>query len=147
MVPMDYESCRVLPVEQLAKYMKKQVAKHTLTVVDAIQPHGLIKSIEPEVDEWLVVTTPRLDAVGNATKLVAELGAKASIVLNEKRGTADTLALAGTDRGLDLPYQDRVTQWEGKLGAAVLQYVYGRAWKRYEKSEGIAGALKRLAGR
>ncbi len=147
LVPMDYDSCRVLPVEQLAKYLKRQVAKHTLTVVDAIQPHGLIKAIEPEVDEWLVVTTPRLDAVGNAAKLIAELGGKASIVLNEKRGAADALALAGTERGLDLPYQDRVNQWEGKLGAAVLQYVYGRAWKRYEKPEGIAGALKRLVGR
>ena len=147
LVPMDYDSCSVLPVEQLAKYLKKQVARHTLTVVDAIQPHGLIKAIEPEIDEWLVVTTPRLDAVGNASKLVAQLGAKASIVLNEKRGTADALALAGTERGLDLPHQDRVNQWEGKLGAAILQYVYGRAWKRYGKPEGIAGALKRLVGR
>jgi len=147
LVPMDYDSCSLLPVEQFGKYLKKQIAKHTLTVVDTVWPHGLLDAVKPEVDEWLVVTTPRLDAVGNAVKLAGELGGKATIVLNQKRGTADALALSGTERGLDLPFVDRVNQWEGRLGAMVLQHVYGPAWKTYEKPEGIGQALRRLVRR
>ena len=85
MVPMDYDNCSLLPAEQFGKYLKRQMAKHVLTVVDTTWPHGLIEAIREEVDEWLVVTTPRLDAVGNANKLVHELGTKAAIVLNERR--------------------------------------------------------------
>lgn len=148
LVPMDYDNCRLLPAEQFGKYLKKQMAKHVLTIVDTTWPHGLIEAIQEEVDDWLVVTTPRLDAVENANKLSRELGAKATIVLNQKRGTADRLALAGIERGLDLPYVERVDLWEGKLGRQLLLHVYGPAWRKYEKPENIFAAVGRyFAGR
>ena len=143
LVPMDYDNCRLLSPEEFGKYLKKQIAKHVLTVVDTTWPHGLVHSIQEEVDQWLVVATPRLDAVENATKLVKELGAKGTIVLNQKRGSGDSLALTGIERGLDLPYVDRVDQWEGKLGRQLLLYVYGSAWREYEKPENIFAAFGR----
>jgi hypothetical protein len=147
LIPMDYDNCRLMPAEQIGKYLKRQMANHVLTVVDTIWPHGLIESIQDEVDEWLVVTTPRLDAIENANKLVKELGAKASIVLNQKRGPVDRLALAGIERGLDLPYMERVDQWQGKLGAQLLLHVYGPAWRNYDKPKNIADAVGRYFAR
>ncbi len=146
LVPMDYDNCRLLSPEEFAKYFKKQIAKHVLTVVDTTWPHGLIRSVQEQVDQWLVVTTPRLDAIENANKLAKELGARAAIVLNQKRGTGDSLALSGMERGLDLPYVDRVDQWEGKLGRQLLLYVYGSAWREYEKPKNIFAALGRYLG-
>jgi hypothetical protein len=147
LVPMDYDSCRLMPAEQFGKYLRKLMAKHVLTVVDTTWPHGLVESIQDEVDEWLVVTTPRLDAVENANKLCKELGAKATVVLNQKRGAVDRLALAGTERGLDLPVVDRVDLWEGKLGGRLLLHVYGPAWRKYEKPQNVLASIGRYLGR
>ena len=147
MMPMDYDNCRLLPPEEFGKYFKRHMAKHVLTVVDTTWPHGLVRSIQDEVDQWLVVATPRLDAVENARKLEVELGAKASVVLNQKRGPGDSMALAGVDRGLDLPYVDRVDEWSGRLGRELLNYVYGSAWREYERSENVFAALGRYLGR
>jgi hypothetical protein len=147
LIPMDYDNCRLLPPEEFGKYLKKQMAKHVLTVVDTTWPHGLVRSIQGDVDQWLVVTTPRLDAIENASKLSQELGAKAAPILNLKRGMGDRLALAGMEVGLELPYVDRVDQWDGKLGRQLLLYVYGSAWREYDKSENILTALGRHLGR
>ena len=143
LVPMDYENCRLLPPEEFGKYYKRQVANHVLTVVDTTWPHGLVRAIQDEVDQWLVVATPRLDAVENAKKLQLELGAKATIVFNQKRGAGDSLSLAGMERGLDLPYVNRVDEWSGKLGGKLLDFVYGSAWREYDKSENFITALGR----
>jgi hypothetical protein len=148
LIPMDYDNCHMLPVEEIGKFLKRQMANHRLTVVDTIWKHGLIGSIQDEVDQWLVVTTPRLDAIENAKKLQLELGLKATVLLNQKRGAGDSLAMAGMERGLDLPYMDRVDQWTGKLGKDLLRYVYGPAWREYEKSENVFASLGRyLTGR
>jgi hypothetical protein len=146
LIPMDYDNCRLLPPEEFGKYLKKQMAKHVLTVVDTTWPHGLVRSIQEEVDQWLVVASPRLDATENANKLVKELGAKAAFILNMKRGMGDSLALAGMERELELPYVDRVDEWDGKLGKQLLLYVYGPAWREYE-SKNIFARLGRYFGR
>lgn len=143
LVPMDYENCRLLPPEEFGKYFKRQMANHVLTVVDAVWPHGLIRSIHDDVDQWLIVATPRLDAVENAKKLQLELGAKATTVFNQKRGAGDSLALAGMERGLDLPYVNRVDEWSGRLGGELLNFVYGSAWREYDKPENFIAALGR----
>jgi hypothetical protein len=144
LVPMDYENCSLLPMEQFARYLKRQMANHVLTVVDTIWPHGLIEAIQPDIDRWLVVTTPRVDAVENAKKLVEELGVRASIVLNQKRGTGDSLALSGMERELDLPYAERVDLWEGKLASQLLEHIYGPVWKQYEQKGTLLDRLKGL---
>jgi len=146
-VPMDYDNCRLLPPEEFGKYLKRQMARHVLTVIDATWPHGLIQPIQDDVDQWLVVASPRLDAVENAKKLAGELGAKAALVLNKKRGLGDSMALAGITTDLELPYMDRVDQWEGRLGKSLLLYVYGAAWREYEKPENPIAALRRYLGR
>ena len=143
LVPMDYENCRMLPPEEFGKYFKRQMANHVLTVVDAVWPHGLIRSIHDDVDQWLIVATPRLDAVENAKKLQLELGARATTVFNQKRGAGDSLALAGMERGLDLPYVNRVDEWSGRLGRELLNFVYGSAWREYDKPENFIAALGR----
>ena len=147
LIPMDYDNCRLLPPEEFGKYLKRQMAKHVLTVVDTTWPHGLVRSIQGEVDQWLVVACPRLDAIENANKLTQELGSKAAFILNLKRGMGDNLALAGIERQLELPYVDRVDQWDGKLGKQLLLYVYGPAWREYEKPKNIFTALGRYLGR
>jgi len=147
LIPMDYDNCRLLPPEEYGKYLRKQMARHVLTVVDASWPHGLVQSIREELDQWLVVATPRLDAVENAKKLEPELGAKSAFILNMKRGLGDSMALAGLSADLELPVVDRVDQWEGKLGRSLLSFVYGTAWREYEKSENILAAIGRRLGR
>jgi len=147
LIPMDYDNCRLLPPEEFGKYLKKQIARHVLTVVDTTWPHGLVRSIQEEVDQWLVVASPRLDATENANKLAKELGPKAALLLNMKRGMGDRLALAGMESEIDLPYVDRVDEWDGKLGEQLLLYVYGPAWREYEKPKNIFAALSRYLGR
>jgi hypothetical protein len=147
MMPMDYDNCRLLPPEEFGKYFKKYMARHVLTIVDTTWPHGLVGSIQDDVDQWLVVASPRLDAIENAKKLKDEMGAKATIVLNAKRGAGDSLALTGIERGLDLPYLDRVDEWSGRLGRELLTYVYGAAWREYEKPQSILAAIGRYFGR
>jgi len=147
LIPMDYDNCRLLPPEEFGKYLKKQIARHVLTVVDTTWPHGLVRSIQEEVDQWLVVASPRLDATENANKLAKELGPKAALLLNMKRGMGDRLALAGMESEIDLPYVDRVDEWDGKLGEQLLLYVYGPAWREYGKPKNIFAALGRYLGR
>ena len=141
LVPMDYDNCRLLAAEDFARYLKSLMAQHVLTVVDAIWPHGLLRSIQGDVDQWFVMASPRLDAVENANKLAEELGTKASIVVNNQRGAGDSLALAGVERALSLSHTDRVDRWEGKLGRQMLDHLYGSAWKRYEKRRSIRERL------
>jgi len=147
MMPMDHDNCRLLPPEEFGKYFKKHMARHVLTIVDTTWPHGLVSSIQDEVDQWLAVATPRLDAIENAKRLKDELGPKASIVLNAKRGAGDSMALAGIERALDLPYVDRVDEWSGRLGRELLTHVYGVAWREYEKPQNILAAIGRYFGR
>lgn len=147
LIPMDYDNCSLLPPEEFGKYFRKQIARHVLTIVDTTWPHGLVRSIQDDVDQWLVTATPRLDAIENAKKLQQQLGPKASIILNQKRGAADSLALTGIERGLDLPHVDRVDEWAGKLGKPLLNYVYGPAWREYEQSQNIFASLARGFGR
>ena len=135
-IPMDYDNCRLLSIDLLRNYLKRQMAHHVLTIVDSYWPHGLIGAIEEDVDRWLVVTTPRLDAIENARKLQAELGSEAGIVLNMMDSITDNLALAGMERELDLTRLDRVDRFEGKLGKQILARIYGPAWHEFEKRAG-----------
>ena len=133
-IPMDYDNCRLLSVDLLRNYMKREMGRHVLTVVDALWPHGLIGAVEDDVDRWLIVSTPRLDAIENARMLKEELGnGGVDILLNQMGGAADGLALAGLDRMLDLSRIDRVDRFEGKLGKQVLAKVYGPAWDKFER--------------
>lgn len=135
-IPMDYAYCKVLSIDLLRKYLKREMARHVLTIVDSYWPHGLIGAVKEDVDRWFVVATPRLDAIENARKLQEELGAGAGIILNMMDSITDNLALAGMERDLDLPRLDRVDRFEGKLGKQILARAYGPAWQEFEKRAG-----------
>ena len=133
-IPMDYDNCRLLSVDLLRKYMKRQMSGHVLTIVDALWPHGLIGAVEEDINRWMIVATPRLDAIENARALKEELGNQScDILLNQMGGAADGLALAGLERIIDLSRVDRVDRFEGKLGKQILAKVYGPAWDKYER--------------
>lgn len=138
LIGMDYDSARDLSVDMLGDFLDQQIAQHTLTVLDVHWPHGLVPAIERLVDHWLVLATPRLDAIENAEKLCQELGAKSALVVNQDSGLANRLALSNSDAALRLPRVPHADALEGnKLGEAVLRWVYGdRAWtQRYNRSK------------
>ena len=143
LVPMDYRHCRDLPIALVEKHLKQQIAEHVLTVVDTCWPHALVSTIENEIDQWLVVATPRADTIANADALKKEeLNHKAVIILNQKRGGGDMVATMGWKRALDLPYIQQPDRFEGKLARPILEEVYGPDnWKRYERPKTI---LERL---
>lgn len=143
-VPMDYENCRDLSVQLIGKYLKEQLARHVLTVVDAHFPHALLDAVREEIDHWYVVTTPRPDAVENARKLKDELGRRASVILNQK-GTLDGIALTGIERALDLPDVGQADRFEGELGKPILAETYGeKNWRQYEPN--LATRISRALG-
>jgi hypothetical protein len=140
LVPMDYDNARDLSIQLLGKYLKDVMREHVLCVIDAHWPHALIGAVRDEIDRWYVVATPRPDAVDNAQKLAAELGPKASIIMNQKGGVVDSLALSGIERALELPVVKEADRFNGKLGAKVLMHTYGEGtWGVYEPKKMFSG--------
>jgi len=133
LVPMDYENCQDLTMGFINHYVKKQRANHVLTVIDSQWPHGLVGAVKDEVDQWLLVAAPRLGAVENAEKLRGELNPHASVIVNQNGGAFDSLALAGRERALTLPRVKNPDRFDGELGKKVLEWLYGKTWKQYEK--------------
>jgi hypothetical protein len=136
--PMDYDKMRSLSMEQVGRYCRQQMSHHVLTIVDTIWPHGLVSAIGQEVDLWVVLSTPRVDAIENARKLQQELATdygsnRVILAVNKMGGMAAMLALMGTRRELELP---QVKQSEmlfgGRLGKQVLTYLYNSVWKDLE---------------
>ena len=146
LVPMDYDNSRDLSIQLLGKYLKDIMREHVLTVIDAHWPHALIGAVRDEIDRWYVVATPRPDAVENATKLAAELGPKASVLLNQKGGMVDSLALSGIERAVELPVIKEADRWNGELGKRVLYHTYGHGtWGQYEPQGFFEGFRKRFS--
>jgi hypothetical protein len=146
LVPMDYDNSRDLSIQLLGKFLKDVMREHVLTVIDAHWPHALIGAVRDEIDRWYVVATPRPDAVENAEKLAAELGPKASVVLNQKGGMVDTLALSGIERAVELPRIKEPDRWGGSLGRKVLLHTYGEGtWGAYEPAGFMSGFRQRMS--
>lgn len=135
LIPMEYETARDLSLDLVREFLKKQMSDHILTIVDAQWPHGLLPAVQDFVDRWLIVATPRVDAVANADKLRSELKDRAFVALNQRSGLVDNLALSGFQKDLDLPRVGRPEAFEGKqLGEAILQWLYGKpAWAKYSQ--------------
>ena len=134
LVPMDYDNSRDLSIQLLGKYLKDIMREHVLTVIDSHWPHALIGAVRDEIDRWYVVGTPRPDAMDNAEKLASELGPKAVILLNQKGGLGDSLALQGIQRAIEVPVEREPDRFTGKLGKRVLMHTYGEpTWGQYEE--------------
>ncbi|MCB0215469.1 MAG: hypothetical protein H6648_04840 [Caldilineae bacterium] len=146
LVPMDYDNSRDLSIQLLGKYLKDVMREHVLTVIDAHWPHALIGAVRDEIDRWYVVCTPRPDAVDNAEKLAAELGAKAAILLNQKGGMVDSLAMQGVERAVELAVEKDADRWSGKLGKKVLLHTYGQGtWGQYEPTGFLTNLRRRFS--
>jgi hypothetical protein len=137
LVPMDYDNSRDLSIQLLGKYLKDVIREHVLTVIDAHWPHALIGAVRDEIDRWYVVANMRPDAVENAEKLAAELGPKATVLINQKGGSIDSLALRGLERAVEIPMVKEADKFQGQLGKRVLFNIYGDAtWGKYEPKSG-----------
>jgi hypothetical protein len=67
------------------------------------------------------------------------------VVLNQKGGMVDSLAMSGIERALELPVVKEADRWGGKLGAKVLMHTYGEAtWGGYEPKAMFAGLRGRF---
>lgn len=138
--PMDYDEVKKLPSDAVTYYCRQQVGQHILTVIDTMWPHGLVSSIANQVDLWIVLATPRIDAVDNARKLRQELAveygdSRAIIAINQAGGLSTALPLMGVSRTMQF---SRARQshmlFNGHLGNQVLRYLYGSLWREYERS-------------
>ena len=138
--PMNYGAVRNLPQDQVGRFLNHRIADNVLTVIDTIWPHGLVNSIGESVDLWIVLTTPRIDAVENARRLRDELSTqygedKVILVANQMGGLGTALALMGLDRDLELK---QLSQSEvffgGRLGKLILSKLYNPVWQDYENA-------------
>jgi hypothetical protein len=133
--PMDYDQVRLLPSPQVSRYLQTQVSHYVLTVIDTPWPPVMVSSLQNEVDLWIVVTTPRVDAVENARRLRQELSRdygeeKVILAVNRSGGFGTSLALMGTRREIELSQSKGAgVLFEGRLGREVLTYVYGPLWR------------------
>ncbi len=147
--PMDYDRVKTLPVDQVMRYCRDQIANHVLTVIDTIWPaHPALLAMAREVDLWIVVTTPRIDAVENARKLHGDLALahgdeKVIILVNKMGGLADSLALMGIKRPIEIRARSEGAKLDGEMGREVLGYVYGSLWREYERGRRARPSLLR----
>lgn len=139
--PMDYAALRSLGSDQVSRYLCQQIASNALTVIDSSWPHGMLSAaIGEEVDLWVVLTTPRVDAVENANKLRDELSEiygthKVILAANQMSGLGASMALWGTKR--DLQFERHTLEngvYTGRLGKRVLTHLYGSLWDDYERA-------------
>lgn len=149
--PMDYDAVRLMPPEQIMQYLRQQTANHVLTIIDSSWPHGLSYTVGDEVDLWIVLATPRIDAVENALRLRDDLALrygqdKIVIALNQMGGFSDSLAVSGAqaDIKIKIPRAPQSSGFfDGRLGKEVLTYLYNPLWQEYERQR--VGLFKKKA--
>ena len=118
-VPMNFTLARMLASEQIADFLSRERRNHILTVLDCHFPHPLLKEVEPNV--WLIVGTPKPDALSNALTLVEEISSEKKVVINMAKGK---LGLVGVKRDLTLPQVPEPERYDGRLGEKVLRLIY-----------------------
>ncbi|MBM3190397.1 MAG: hypothetical protein FJZ90_16975, partial [Chloroflexi bacterium] len=105
--PMEYGRLQQVDRERVIDYMRKQMGQHVLTILDTSWPHGFAQDLGADVDLWIVVATPRIDAVENAQhlreQLAREYGERRVITVLNQMGTfGDRLAVWGTSYQLEI---------------------------------------------
>ena len=138
--PMNYDVIRPMSMERVKRYLQEQFSNHVLNIIDTIWPHGTAALIGEDVDLWIVLTTPRIDAVDNARKLRQRLAAeygqeKVVIAVNQMSGLGASLALMGLDRDIEIPrMQQAEVFFGGRIGKRLLMHMYNSLWDDYERA-------------
>jgi hypothetical protein len=138
--PMNYDTVRPMPMDRVKRYLQEQLSNHVLNIIDAIWPHGTAALIGEDVDLWIVLTTPRIDAVENARKLRQRLAAeygeeKVLIAVNQMSGLGASLSLMGFDRDIEIPrIQQTEIFFDGRIGKQILKHMYNSLWDDYERA-------------
>ncbi|MBC7235986.1 MAG: hypothetical protein H5T69_09100 [Chloroflexi bacterium] len=145
LVPMDYDNVRMLAVDLLERYFRRQIEQHALTVVDAIWPHGLAEALSPFVDLWVVVASERPDTVANACKLREELAAaygEDRVWLLQNQTSAKSEGNQQIPWNIRVPRVTRADELRGELGRTILSSVFAPLWTDIYDTSGKAGASK-----
>ena len=136
-VPMDYENVRVLAVDLLDRYFEREMAKHSLTVIEGIWPHSQAKALADKVDLWLVVACERPDTMQNAQRLYDELAAQYQEenvwLLQNRVKDVDEPVNNDIKWNIRLPAIQRPDDYKGELGKIILSRVFAPLWKEYTK--------------
>jgi len=124
LLPMNYELTRMLTPDQLQAFLEAQRKRHVLTLCDVRWPHDLWPGpMAPDL--WLVVGTPKPDALHNAVLLAGEVTSQVRVIINMVRGR---VGLVGYERDLDLPFIASPERYDGRLGERVLPLIYAH-WR------------------
>ena len=138
-VPMDYDNVRVLSKGLLGRYFSREMAKHSLTIIESTWPHSQAEAITDKVDLWIVVASPRGDTVANAQRLYEELAARFSEervwLLENKVPNLDEHSQASVNWDIRVPLLPRPEEYKGEMGQAVLSRVFAPIWKEYSKPQ------------
>jgi hypothetical protein len=137
--PMDYRLARQMPGSELLEYVQQIAGEHVLTVLDAPYDHPLLPHVAERVGRWLVVATPREDALVSALALREHLDESLLILNMAKR--ADP-RLMGVRRNLDIRHHpSAASSLDRRLGKKVLRVIYPH-WRRYEQKSGLFGLFR-----
>ena len=122
-VPMNFTLARMLTSEQIAGFLSQERKNQILTILDCHFPHPLLKEVEPDV--WLIVGTPKPDALSNALTLAEQVNSEKKQIINMARGK---LELMGVERDLTLPNITEPQRYDGRLGEKAPKLIYPR-WR------------------
>ncbi len=123
-LPMNYGLTRMLTPGQIQALLEEERKRHVLTLFDIRWPHDLWPG-QMAPDLWLVVGTPKPDALHNAMLLAGEVNSRVKTVINMVRGR---VGLVGYERDLDLPFIPSPERYDGRLGKSVLPLIYAH-WR------------------
>jgi len=141
--PMDYDNVRVLSDELLGRYFGREMAKHSLTIVEGTWPHSQSKAIADKVDLWVVTASPRDDTISNAQRLYDDLatayGEDRVWTLQNKVPDLDERSQAPLNWDVRVPLVPRPEEYKGDMGQVLLSRVFAPIWKEFtaEKKSGL----------
>jgi hypothetical protein len=147
-VPMDYDNVRMLDVDLLQRYFRRQMEQHALTVIDGIWPHGLADALVQAVDLWIVVASERPDTIVNALRLYDELATEygegrvwllQNQIENEKKGDNNI------PWNIRVPRIPRPDEFRGEIGRFVLSKVFAPLWATIYDAQTKPGLRKNKA--
>lgn len=122
-LPMNYTLARMLEAPKIVAYLRDARSSHVLLVADGTYSHPLLRPVLDEVrpDVWLMVGTPKPDALSNLQRLAGEINSNKKVIINMVRGR---LSLVGVEKDFTFPFIEAPERYDGRLGGKALKLVY-----------------------